>query len=144
MAGFCVKAVVSPSSQSKRVLCDAAKQGGHGEKTYKGWVGSKLHSTSCILAAYWRNIKGGLKKISKPVKIAWNPRRMANTKLAMNTLGMRQGFFFPFAGFNCFNFFTVASKSFSTGDGFASSKARNFENSNSAFFTAASCDIFPA
>ena len=56
----------------------------------------------------------------------------------------RQGFFFPFTGFSCFNFFTVASKSFSTGDGFASSKARNFENSNSAFVTAASCEIFPA
>jgi hypothetical protein len=56
----------------------------------------------------------------------------------------RQGFFFPFAGFNCFSFFTVASKSFSTGDGFASSKARNFENSSSAFFTACSWEIAPA
>ena len=56
----------------------------------------------------------------------------------------RQGFFFPFAGFNCFNFFTVASKSFSTGDGFASSKARNFENSSSAFVTACSWEIVPA
>jgi len=56
----------------------------------------------------------------------------------------RQGFFFPFAGFNCFNFFTVASNSFSTGVGFASSSARNFENSSSAFFTACSWEIAPA
>ena len=56
----------------------------------------------------------------------------------------RQGFFFPFAGFNCFNFFTAASKSFSAGLGSASSSTRNFENSSSAFFIACSWEIVPA
>src|SRR5665213_2593216 len=54
------------------------------------------------------------------------------------------GFFFPFAGFNCCNFFTAASKSFSTAFAFASSSARNFENYSCAFAAAAPCEIFAA
>jgi hypothetical protein len=84
-----------------------------------------------VTRAFWPPISETQRAVWKKI-----PNPVINTSLE------RQGFFLP--GFNCFNFFTAASKSFSTGDGFASSSTRNFENSNSAFATAASCDIFPA
>ena len=67
--------------------------------------------------------------------------------LLVETMQSREGyhaFFFPFAGFKGFNFFTAASNSISTGDGFAASSARNFSYSASALALAVSAEILPA